>query len=381
MAKRDYYEVLGVAKNASAEEIKKAYRRLAMKHHPDRNAGDDQAENRFKETKEAFEILSDPAKRDAYDQFGHAGVDPSVGGGPGGGFGAGSYHDIFGDVFGDIFGQSRGRGGNKSNQVFRGADLRYVLDLDLEEAVAGVEKTIQFKTHVSCKECGGNGAKKGTSPETCPACHGTGETRISQGFFTLQQTCSRCHGSGKIITQPCSVCHGQGQVESVEKLQVKVPAGVDNGDRIRLSGKGEAGRNGGPSGDLYVQMAVREHPIFRRDQSTLYCEVPIDVVTASLGGEIEVPALSGRISLKIPAETQTGNVFKLRGKGITPLRGVRPGDLMVRVILETPVNLSREQKALLEQFGQSLKNNWRKHSPRREGWLDKARSFFEKMKF
>lgn len=382
MAKRDYYDVLGVAKTATADEIKKAYRKLAMKHHPDRNAGDAGAEDRFKEVKEAFEIVSDPAKREAYDAYGHAGVDPSMGGGPDGGFGGGDFQDIFGSIFGNAgggFGQSRG--GSRANQVQRGADLRYMMELDLEEAVSGIEKTIQYTTNVNCKECSGSGAKKGSKPETCSACKGSGETRVSQGFFVYQQTCSKCHGSGKTIADPCTACHGKGQVATEKKLQVKIPAGVDTGDRIRLSGEGEGGKNGGPAGDLYVQMTVREHPIFKRDQSHLYCEVPIDIVTAALGGEIEVPALTGRVALKIPAETQTGNVFRLRGKGVKVLRGIRPGDLMVKVTVETPIKLTRTQKDLFKQLGESLKSDWHKHSPQSDGWLGKVKSFFEKMKY
>jgi molecular chaperone DnaJ len=381
MSKRDYYEVLGLAKNAGDDEIKKAYRRLAMKFHPDRNPDDKKAEEQFKEAKEAYEVLSDKQKRQAYDQFGHAGVDPSFGAGAHGGFGgAGSFHDIFGDVFGDIFGNTR-RGGGGRSQVYRGADLQYSLELDLEEAVLGVEKVIQFPTRVTCKECSGSGAKKGTKAETCPTCHGAGEVRVSQGFFTLQQTCPRCHGTGKYIPTPCPACRGKGQIEERKKLSVKVPAGVDTGDRIRLSGEGEAGKNGGPAGDLYVQIILREHPIFKREQSNLFCEVPIDVVTAALGGELQVPALTGRVMLTIPAETQTGKTFRLRGKGVKSVRGGMTGDLLVKVVVETPVRLNREQKELLEKLGQTFRSDRRKHSPQSEGWLDTVKSFFDKMKF
>jgi molecular chaperone DnaJ len=293
MSKRDFYEILGVQKNATEAEIKKAFKRMAMKYHPDRNPDDKGAEDKFKEVKEAYDILSDAQKRAAYDQFGHAGVDPSMGAGRGGGYGGGgsSFSDIFGDVFGDAF-NGGGRGGQR---VHRGADLRYNLELNLEEAVNGTTVKIRIPTLVGCEECGGSGAKKGTSPMTCPTCHGQGQVRMQQGFFSLQQTCPRCHGNGKIISDPCHSCHGEGRIEKKKTLSVKVPAGVDNGDRIRLSGEGEAGDHGGPAGDLYVQMSVREHPIFRRDGNDLQCEVPIAFTTAALGGELDVPTLNGRV--------------------------------------------------------------------------------------
>ncbi|KAB0548222.1 molecular chaperone DnaJ [Pseudomonas argentinensis] len=372
MSKRDYYEVLGVERGASEAELKKAYRRLAMKHHPDRNPGDKAAEDAFKEANEAYEVLSDAGKRSAYDQYGHAGVDPQMGGGGGFGGGGANFSDIFGDVFSDFFGGQRGgqRGGAQ-----RGSDLRYTLELDLEEAVRGTTVTIRVPTLVNCKVCDGSGAKKGTSPVTCTTCGGIGQVRMQQGFFSVQQTCPRCHGSGKMITDPCGACHGHGRVEEHKTLSVKVPAGVDTGDRIRLSGEGEAGTLGGPAGDLYVVVNVREHAIFQRDGKHLYCEVPISIVDAALGGELEVPTLDGRVKLKIPEGTQTGKLFRLRGKGVAPVRGGGAGDLMCKVAVETPVNLDRRQRELLEEFRQSLAGN-SSNSPKANGWFEGVKRFF-----
>ena len=382
MSKRDYYEILGVQKNAGEEEIKKAYRRLAMKYHPDRNAGDKlaEAERQFKEVKEAYEILSNTQKRAAYDQFGHAGVNPSAGPGPGaGGFGGGaSFSDIFGDVFGDIFGAGAGAGGRRGS-ANRGADLRYNLELSLEEAVTGTTVKIKVPTLVSCTSCGGSGAKKGSTPKVCANCGGLGQVRIQQGFFAVQQTCPRCRGRGTIIDDPCTSCRGEGRVQEHKTLSVKVPAGVDTGDRIRLAGEGEAGENGGPSGDLYVQVAVREHPIFTREDAHLFCEVPISFTTAALGGELHVPTLDGKVLLKIPAGTQTGKIFRMRGKGVKPVRGNQVGDLLCRVVLETPVNLTSEQKDLLKRLEDSVKSGGSSHSPQSEGWMDRVKGFFEKM--
>jgi molecular chaperone DnaJ len=380
MAKRDYYEVLNLARNASEAEIKQAYRRLAMKHHPDRNPGDQVAEEHFKEAKEAYEVLSDPRKRTAYDQFGHAGVDGSAGGGFGGGFGGGpaDLNDLFGGVFRDIFGGARGGGGS---QAYRGADLRYILDLTLEEAVFGATSKIRVPTLVICATCGGSGAKPGTKPITCPTCRGVGQVRMQQGFFSIQQTCPRCQGRGTIIPEPCETCGGGGRVEEQKTLSVKVPAGVDNGDRIRLSGEGEAGESGGPPGDLYVQIRVKPHPIFTREDNDLYCEVPIGFATAALGGDLEVPTLDGRVSLKIPAETQTGKVFRVRGKGVKPVRGGATGDLLCRVVVETPVNLTREQKDLLQKFAETMEAGGKQHAPQEGSWLDGVKKFFEDMKF
>ena len=372
MAKRDFYEVLGVGRDASDAELKKAYRRLAMKFHPDRNPDDQDAENHFKEAKEAYEVLSDPRKRQAYDQFGHAGVDPSAGAGQGFS-GAEAFSDLFGDVFGDIFGGGR-RG---RSQAFRGADLRYNLELDLEQAVAGEHVTISVPTLVSCDTCGGNGAAEGSSPETCDTCGGIGQVRMQQGFFSVQQTCPACRGSGKVVKNPCQGCHGQGRTRKTRTLSVKVPAGVDTGDRIRLGGEGEAGRAGGPAGDLYVEITVRRHPIFERDGADLACEVPVSFATAALGGTIEVPTLEGQVSLKVPPECQTGKVFRLRAKGVQPVRGGSKGDLFCRVVVETPVHLSEKQKDLLQQFEDSLRGGGDRHSPRESGWLDGMKRFFE----
>jgi molecular chaperone DnaJ len=373
MSKQDYYEVLGVSKNASDAELKKAYRRAAQKYHPDRNPGDSEAEEKFKAAKQAYEILSDAQKRAAYDQFGHAGVDPSMGGGAGAGFGGGaSFSDIFGDVFGDIFGGGGGRGGQR---VYRGADLRYNLELSLEDAVRGTTVKIRVPTYTTCTTCAGSGAKKGTTPTTCTTCGGHGQVRMQQGFFSVQQTCPRCNGSGTIIGDPCETCHGQGRVKEQKTLSVKVPAGVDSGDRIRLANEGEAGENGGPPGDLYVQIQVKEHAIFKRDDANLYCEVPISFVTAALGGEMEVPTLDGRVVLKVPPETQTGKLFRMRGKGVKPVRGGALGDLLCRVVVETPVKLSSEQKDLLRRLDDSLKGNGQ-HSPQHHSWLDGVKKFF-----
>jgi molecular chaperone DnaJ len=376
MSKRDYYEVLGVSKNASEADLKKAYRRAAQKHHPDRNPGDKQAEENFKECKEAWEVLSDSQKRAAYDQFGHAGVDPSMGAGAGPGAGgfAGGFNDIFGDVFGDIFGGGRGGGGQR---VYRGSDLRYNLDLSLEDAVAGTEVKIRIPTQVNCTECNGSGAKKGTSPTQCTTCGGRGQVRMQQGFFSVQQTCPHCRGTGSIITDPCHKCHGKGRVSEHKTLSVKVPAGVDTGDRIRLAGEGEAGESGGPPGDLYVQIQVKEHPIFVREDSNLFCEVPISFTTAALGGELEVPTLNGRVNLKIPPETQTGRMFRMRGKGVKPVRGGPIGDLLCKVKVETPVNLTRKQKDLLREFTGEMEEGGSRHSPQTSSWLDGVKKFFD----
>jgi molecular chaperone DnaJ len=374
MAKEDYYKLLGVDRNASDAEIKKSYRSKAMKYHPDRNKDNpEEAEAKFKQIKEAYEVLSDPRKRAAYDQFGHAGVDASMGGGHHGGFGAESFSDIFGDVFGDIF------GGGRRSSVQRGSDLRYNLELTLEEAVAGTEAKIRVPVLVACSECSGSGAKKGSSPVICSTCHGHGQVRMQQGFFSVQQTCPTCRGSGKQIKDPCSKCYGQGRVQETKTLSAKIPAGVDTGDRIRLAGEGEAGENGGPAGDLYVQIQVKEHPIFTRDGANLYCEVPISFPTACLGGELQVPTLDGKVNLKIPAETQTGKLFRLRGKGVKPVRGGAVGDLMCRVRVETPVHLTKEQKALIEELNEYLMGGGKHHSPQEHGWMDGVKNFFDKL--
>lgn len=374
MSKRDYYQVLGVERNASEADLKKAYRRLAMKHHPDRNPDDKEAEAAFKEAKEAYEVLSDSQKRAAYDQFGHAGVDPSMGaGGFRGGPGGASFSDIFGDVFGDIFGGGGRRGGGN---VFRGSDLRYSLELSLEDAVRGTEVKIRVPTLVKCDTCNGSGAKKGSSPTTCRTCGGHGQVRMQQGFFSVQQTCPTCHGNGKTITDPCESCHGQGRVKHTKTLNVKVPAGVDEGDQIRLSGEGEAGENGGPAGDLYVQVRIKPHDIFQRDGDNLYCEMPMSFATATLGGEVEIPTLDGRANIKIPAGTQSEKMFRLRGKGVKNVRSGHIGDLYCKASVETPVNLTSKQKELLEAFNRSIQEGGDKHNPREKSWVDKVKDFF-----
>jgi molecular chaperone DnaJ len=378
MSKRDYYEVLGVARNAPEAEIKKAYRRLAMKYHPDRNKDDKGAEAKFKEANEAYEILTDAQKRAAYDQFGHAGVDPSMAAGArGGGFqgaGAASFADIFGDVFGDIFGAGGGRGRGGSN-VSRGADLRYNLELSLEEAVRGTEMRIRVPTLEPCETCHGSGAKPGTSASTCTTCGGHGQVRMQQGFFSIQQTCPHCRGSGRVITTPCGDCQGQGRVKNTKTLSVKVPAGVDTGDQIRLAGEGESGDNGGPAGDLYVQIHLKPHDLFKRDGDDLHCEMPISFATAAIGGEVEIPTLDGRANLRIPAGTQTDKVFRLRAKGVTNVRNGHVGDLYCHTSVETPVNLTKRQKELIEEFDALMREGGARHSPREQSWMDKLKSF------
>ena len=376
MAKRDYYEALGLPRNATEAELKQAYRRLAMKFHPDRNPGDPEAEASFKEIKEAWEVLKDPRKRAAYDQFGHAGLG---GAGPGGGgFGPGdAFSDIFGEVFGDIFGTGR-RG---RSRVFRGADLRYEVELELEQAAFGDTVTISLPLAVECATCHGSGAKTGSSPVGCRTCGGRGSVRMQQGFFAVEQTCPQCKGQGTVIEDPCADCHGEGRVRETKTLAVKIPAGVDSGDRIRLGGEGEAGRNGGPPGDLYVEVLVRPHPIFERRGADLACEIPISYAAAALGGEVDVPTLGeeSALQLKIPEGTQSGKVFRLRGKGIRPVRGGPQGDMMVHVMVETPVGLNKRQKELLRDFETSLRDSGRSHSPREQGWMDKVRGFFDRL--
>lgn len=377
MAKRDYYEVLGVAKGASEAELKKSFRRLAMKHHPDRNTDNPDAEEKFKEAKEAYDVLSDSQKRAIYDQYGHAGIEQQ--GGFSGGGGA-DFGDMFGDIFGDIFGGGRG-GGRGQSRVYRGADLQYNLELTLEEAVFGAEKNIDVASRKSCEPCAGSGAKPGSSLENCATCGGAGQVRMQQGFFSVQQACPKCRGRGRVIKEFCESCGGAGSVNQERSLSVKIPAGVDTGDRIRLSGEGEAGENNGPAGDLFVQVHVKEHAMFQRDEEHLHCEIPISVVDAALGGEVEIPTLDGKINLKIPSETQTGKQFRLRGKGVKPVRGGEQGDMYVHVAVETPVNLTKKQKELLQELNESLVSGGKKHNPKTAGWLDGAKGFFEDLKF
>ena len=375
MAKRDYYEVLGVPKNASDEDIKKAYRKLAMKHHPDRNQGDAEAEVKFKEAKEAYEMLSDAEKRGAYDQYGHAGVDPNMRGGPGGAQGFGGFADAFGDIFGDIFGQARRQQGG-GRQVYRGNDLSYAMEVTLEEAAEGKEAQIRIPSWDECDTCHGTGAKPGTSAKTCNTCQGSGSVQMRQGFFSVQQTCPHCRGAGKIIPDPCTTCHGQGKVKQQKTLEVKIPAGIDSGMRIRSTGNGEPGTNGGPAGDLYIEIRIKKHDIFERDGDDLHCAVPISFTTAALGGEIHVPTLQGEAAIDLPEGTQTGKQFRLRGKGIKGVRSSFPGDLYCHITVETPVKLTEHQRKLLKELDESLKKGGNKHSPNEEGWAEKLRSFF-----
>jgi len=374
MAKRDYYEVLGVAKNASDDDIKKAYRKLAMKYHPDRNPDNKDAEEKFKEAKEAYEMLSDASKREAYDRYGHAGVDPNAGAGAGGA-GFGGFGDVFGDIFGDIFGGGGGgqRGGR--NGVYRGADLRYAMEITLEQAARGYETEIRVPSWDSCDTCKGTGAKAGTKPQTCRTCSGQGAVRVQQGFFSIQQTCPTCRGSGKTIADPCAACEGVGRVKRTKTLQVRIPAGIDDGMRIRSAGNGEPGINGGPPGDLYVEIHLKEHAVFKRDGDDLHCEVPVGITLAALGGAMKVPTLGGDAEIELPEGTQTGKTFRLRGKGIKGVRSSVAGDLYAHILVETPVRLTDKQKQLLRELEATLKDD--RHSPQSKSWKDKVREFFQ----
>ena len=375
MAKRDYYEILGVARNASEDDIKKAYRKLAMKYHPDRNQGEaaKAAEEKFKEVKEAYEMLSDPQKRAAYDRYGHAGVDPNLRGGAGGGDGFAGFSEAFGDIFGDIFGAPRGARGR---QMYRGSDLSYAMEITLEEAARGKEAQIRIPSWEDCDTCRGTGAKPGTSAKTCPTCHGNGVVQMRQGFFSVQQTCPHCHGSGKIIPEPCPTCHGEGKIKRHKTLEIKIPAGIDDGMRIRSSGNGEPGRNGGPPGDLYIEIRIRKHELFERDGDDLHVQVPISITTAALGGEVDVPTLDGKATIDIPEGTQHGKTFRLRGRGIKGVRSSYPGDLYAHIAVETPVKLTEHQRRLLRELDESFKKGGHKHSPNEKGWFEKARDFF-----
>jgi molecular chaperone DnaJ len=377
MAKRDFYEVLGVPKNASDDEIKKAYRKLAMKYHPDRNQGETAAaaEEKFKEAKEAYEVLSDAQKRAAYDQHGHAGVDPNMRGGGAGAEGFGGFSEAFGDIFGDIFGGGRGRQGG-GRQMFRGSDLSYAMEVSLEEAASGKETQIKIPSWDECGTCHGSGAKPGTSPKTCSTCNGQGVVQMRQGFFSVQQTCPHCRGTGKIIPDPCTTCGGQGKIKQQKTLEIKIPAGIDDGQRIRSTGNGEPGQNGGPPGDLYIEIRLRKHDIFERDGDDLHCQVPVSMTTAALGGEIDVPTLGGKATIDIPEGTQTGKTFRLRGKGVKGVRSTYPGDLYCHIAVETPVKLTEHQRKLLKELDESFKKNGHKHSPNDQGWFEKAKNFF-----
>jgi molecular chaperone DnaJ len=382
-SKRDYYEILGVAKNATEEDIKKAYRKLAMKYHPDRNQGDGakKAEESFKEGKEAYEMLSDAQKRAAYDQYGHAGVDPNMGAGRGGpgAEGFGGFAEAFGDIFGDIFGGQGGgrRPGAGGQQVYRGSDLSYAMEITLEEAARGKETQIRIPSWESCETCSGTGAKPGTSAKTCGSCSGSGTVHMRQGFFSIQQTCPHCHGSGKIIPDPCMTCNGQGKVKKTKTLEVKIPAGINEGMRIRSAGNGEPGVNGGPSGDLYIEIRIKQHEIFERDGDDLHCTMPVSMITAALGGNIEVPTLGGKAEIELPEGTQHGKTFRLRGKGIKGVRSSYPGDLYCHIAVETPVKLTEHQKKLLKELDESLKKGGERHSPNAKSWTDRVKDLFK----
>jgi molecular chaperone DnaJ len=375
MSKRDYYEVLGVARNVGDDELKKAYRRSAMKHHPDRNPGDKAAEAAFKECKEAYEVLSDGGKRRLYDQHGHAAFEHGMGGGNAGpGFGGADMGDIFGDIFGNIFG-----GGARQQSPRRGADVGYVMELDLEDAVAGVARRIEIPTLADCEPCNGSGSADG-KVDTCATCHGHGQVRMQRGPFAMQAPCPHCGGNGKTIANPCQSCGGDGRVEEDKALEVKIPAGVDNGDRIRLAGEGQPGPPGTPAGDLYVEVRVRPHAIFARDGDDLHCEVPIRISQAALGDTVRVPTLGGDVELRIPSETQSGKVFRLRDRGVKSVRSRHPGDLYCKVAVETPVNLTTEQRSLLEQFEATFVGEGaRRHSPKASTFLDGVRGFWDRM--
>jgi molecular chaperone DnaJ len=387
MAKRDYYDVLGVPKNATDDDIKKAYRKLAMKFHPDRNQGDDakKAEEKFKEAKEAYEMLSEPPKRAAYDQYGHAGVDPNAAG-MGGGFrggqeGFGGFAEAFGDIFGDIFngggGGRRGGGGGGGPQVYRGSDLSYAMEITLDEAANGKDAQIRIPTWDTCETCHGSGAKPGTSAKTCTSCNGAGTVHMRQGFFSIQQTCPHCHGSGKVIPEPCTTCNGAGKIKRQKTLEVKIPAGINEGMRIRSAGNGEPGTNGGPAGDLYIEIRIKEHDIFERDGDDLHCTVPVSLTTVALGGSIEVPTLGGKAEIELPEGTQHGKTFRLRGKGIKGLRSSYPGDLYCHISVETPVKLTEHQRKLLKDLDESLKKGGDKHSPNAKSWTDRVKDLFK----
>jgi len=383
MSKRDYYDILGVAKNASDDDIKKAYRKLAMKHHPDRNQGAEatKSEDKFKEAKEAYEMLSDPQKRAAYDQYGHAGVDPNMGGGFRGGAGPegfGGFAEAFGDIFGDLFGGAAGaRRGAHGQQVYRGSDLSYAMEITLEEAAHGKETQIRIPSWENCETCHGTGAKPGTHPKTCPSCNGSGTVHLRQGFFSIQQTCPHCHGSGKIIPEPCTTCSGVGRVKKQKTLEVKIPAGINEGMRIRSAGNGEPGTSGGPPGDLYIEIRIKDHEIFERDGDDLHCTVPVLLTTAALGGEIEVPTLGGRAEIELPEGTQHGKTFRLRGKGIKGIRSAYPGDLYCHVSVETPIKLTEHQRKLMKELDESFRKAGDRHSPNSKSWADRVRDLFK----
>jgi molecular chaperone DnaJ len=380
--KRDYYDILGLAKTATEEEIKKAYRKLAMKFHPDRNQGEGaaEAEEKFKEAKEAYEMLSDAQKRAAYDQYGHAGVDPNAGGFRGGQEGFGGFAEAFGDIFGDIFGAQGGQGGGRrggQQQVYRGNDLSYGMEITLEEAARGKEAQVRIPAWENCDTCGGSGAKPGTKAKTCGTCNGSGTVHMRQGFFSIQQTCPHCHGTGRVIPEPCTACHGVGKLKKQKTLEVKIPAGINEGMRIRSAGNGEPGTNGGPAGDLYIEIRIKQHDIFERDGDDLHCTVPVPMTAAALGGSIEVPTLDTKVEIEIPEGTQHGKTFRLRGKGIKGVRSAYPGDLYCHVTLETPVKMTEYQRKLMKELDDSFRNGGDKHSPNSKSWTDRVKDLFK----
>jgi molecular chaperone DnaJ len=377
MAKRDYYDILGVPRNASEADIKKAYRKLAMKHHPDRNQGSTgpASEEKFKEANEAYEMLTDPQKRAAYDQYGHAGVDPNMG--RAGAEGFGGFAEAFGDIFGDIFGGAAGARRAGGQLVYRGNDLSYAMEITLEEAARGKDTQIRIPSWEACEPCHGSGAKPGTSPKVCSTCSGSGTVHMRQGFFSIQQTCPHCHGSGKIIAEPCITCSGAGKIKKQKTLEVKIPAGINEGMRIRSAGNGEPGTNGGPSGDLYIEIRVKAHDIFERDGDDLHCTVPVGLTTVALGGTIEVPTLGGHAEIDLPEGTQHGKTFRLRGKGIRGIRSSYPGDLYGHVAVETPVKITEHQRKLLKELDESFRSAGDRHSPNEKSWADRVKDLFK----
>jgi molecular chaperone DnaJ len=381
MAKRDYYDVLGIAKGADADAIKKAYRQKAKELHPDRNADNPKAESQFKEANEAYEVLKDANKKAAYDRYGHAAFENGMGasaGARGGGGGQGDFASAFSDVFDDLFGDFMGgRGGARRSGAQRGSDLRYNLRINLEDAYAGLQKTINVTTAVSCGSCKGTGAEGGSEPQTCPTCNGMGKVRAQQGFFTVERTCPTCNGMGQIIKNPCKTCHGAGRVEKEKSLSVNIPAGVETGTRIRLSGEGEAGVRGGPAGDLYIFIEVNTHALFEREGLNLFCRVPVSIATAALGGEIEVPTIDGgRSRVKVPEGSQSGRQMRLRGKGMPALRGGGSGDMMIELAVETPVKLTARQREILKEFDKLSEEN----NPQGSSFFDSVKSFWDSMK-